>query len=100
MMISNKNQSSDLYEAIAALSTAEDVQALLIDLCTPQELMALTQRFAVAKMLWNGKYYSEIIEATGASSATVSRVKRSIYNGNGYELVFGEHPAAGAESDA
>ncbi len=89
MMINNKNQSTDLYEAIATLSTAEEVQALLIDICTPQELAALSQRFAVAKMLWEGKYYSEIIEATGASSATVSRVKRSIYNGSGYELVFG-----------
>ncbi len=95
MMINNKNPSMDLYKAIASLSTPEDVQAILIDLCTPQELMALNQRFSVAKMLWSGKYYSEIIEATGASSATVSRVKRSLYNGKGYELVFG--PEAGDE---
>ena len=92
MMISNKEQSTDLYEAISGLSTPEEVRALLIDLCTPQELMALNQRFAVAKMLWEGKYYSEIIEATGASSATVSRVKRSLYSGEGYELVFGSGP--------
>lgn len=97
MMIKNKPAATDLYKAIAALSGPEEVQALLIDLCTPQELMALNQRFAVAKMLWEGKYYSEIIEATGASSATVSRVKRSLYAGKGYELVFGapvgEEPA-------
>ncbi len=96
MMISNKTTSMDLYAAIASLSTPEEVQALLVDLCTPQELMALNQRFSVARMLWDGKYYSEIIEATGASSATVSRVKRSIYSGNGYELVFGELPAKGS----
>ena len=80
----------DLYAAIAALGTAEEVNDLLVDLCTPQELMALNQRFAVAKMLWEDKNYSEIIEATGASSATVSRVKRSLYNAKGYERVFAE----------
>ncbi len=90
MMISNKNQSKALYEAIASLSSTEDVYDFLVDLCTPQELMALNQRFAVAKMLWEDKNYSEITEATGASSATVSRVKRSIHSGKGYELVFGE----------
>ena len=90
MMISNKkSQSMELCAAIATLSTAEDVHTFLVDLCTPQELTALTQRFAVARMLWEDKNYSEITEATGASSATVSRVKRSIYSGNGYELVFG-----------
>ena len=96
MMIRNKNQSTDLYAAIASLSTADDVHALLVDLCTPQELMALNQRFSVAKMLRENKNYSEIIEATGASSATVSRVKRSMYNARGYDLVFGEPD--GAES--
>ena len=96
MMISNKEQSTDLYEAISGLSTPEEVRALLIDLCTPQELMALNQRFSVAKMLRENKNYSEIIEATGASSATVSRVKRSMYNARGYDLVFGEPD--GAES--
>lgn len=95
MMIGNKNATMDLYAAISTLSTPEEVQSLLIDLCTPQELMALNQRFSVAKMLWEGKFYSEIIEATGASSATVSRVKRSLYNGEGYELVFGPRPEGG-----
>ena len=89
MMIGNKNHSMELCAAIATLSTPEDVNAFLIDLCTPQELMALNQRYLVAKMLWKNKNYSEITEATGASSATVSRVKRSIHSGNGYELVFG-----------
>ena len=89
-MIRSKNsQTMDLCAAIASLSSAEEVQAFLIDLCTPQELSVLTQRFAVARMLWEEKNYSEITESTGASSATVSRVKRSIYSGNGYELVFG-----------
>lgn len=97
MMIHNKNQSADIYEAIASLSTPDEVHKLLVDLCTPQELMAISQRFAVARMLWEGKYYSEIIEATGASSATVSRVKRSIYSGSGYELVFGDQPASAAD---
>jgi len=90
MQIKRKDQPEDLYKAISALSTSDEVRAFLTDLCTPQELEALKQRFLVAKMLWDGKFYSEIIEMTGASSATVSRVKRSLHAGNGYALVFGE----------
>ncbi len=89
MRIHDKPQSEDLYEALSTLTSAEEVKALLTDLCTPQELMAIRQRFTVAQMLWAGKYYSEIIEATGASSATVSRVKRSLHDAEGYRLVFG-----------
>ena len=94
MMIGNKPPSMELYEAIASLDSAEEVQALLVDLCTPQELMALSQRFAVAGMLRRSMSYSDIIEATGASSATVSRVKRSMQNAPGYALVFGDEKEA------
>lgn len=97
MQIGKKIQQEDLYKSLAGLSTHEEVRAFLEDLCTPQELTALKQRFSVAKMLWDGKYYSEIIEKTGASSATVSRVKRSLSPGNGYALVFEKDPGDAQE---
>lgn len=60
------------------------------DLCTVNELLSLSQRFEVAAMLKDGKTYLEIAEKTGASTATISRVNRSLNYGNdGYELVFG-----------
>ena len=59
------------------------------DLCTVPELKALSQRLQVAKMLHDGKVYSEIVQATGASTATISRVNRSLsYGCDGYQVVF------------
>ena len=60
------------------------------DLCTVQELKALSQRLTVAKMLSEGRVYSEIVKTTGASTATISRVNRSLeYGCDSYSLVFG-----------
>jgi TrpR-related protein YerC/YecD len=59
------------------------------DLCTAQELMALTQRLLVASMLSDGKVYSDIVSKTGASTATISRVNRSLnYGSDGYQGIF------------
>ena len=59
------------------------------DLCTVPELKAMSQRLVVAKMLSENHVYSEIVAATGASTATISRVKRSLaYGCDGYRLVF------------
>ena len=78
MMIRSKNsQTMDLCAAIASLSSAEEVQAFLIDLCTPQELSVLTQRFAVARMLWEEKNYSEITETTASSAASTAATATS-----------------------
>ena len=78
-----------LFEAILTLETQEDCYRFFEDLCTVNELLSLSQRFEVAAMLKEGKTYLDIAEKTGASTATISRVNRSLNYGNdGYELVF------------
>lgn len=78
-----------LFEAILTLETKEECYAFFEDLCTVNELLSLTQRFEVAAMLREQKTYLEIAEKTGASTATISRVNRSLnYGSDGYELVF------------
>lgn len=80
----------DLYKAILTLETVDECEAFFKDLCTIPELKALSQRFAVAEMLNRNMVYNKIVEATGASTATISRVKRSLdyENAGGYGLVF------------
>lgn len=79
-----------LFEAILTLDSKEDCYAFFDDLCTVNELLSLTQRFEVAAMLRQQKTYLEIAEKTGASTATISRVNRSLnYGSDGYEMVFG-----------
>ncbi len=83
------NPSCELYRAILKLRTPEECHRFFLDLCTHSELCAMEQRYEVAKMLESGLIYSEILEKTGASSATISRVNRSLVNGqDGYEMVF------------
>lgn len=80
----------DLYEAILQLETVEECRLFFKDLCTIPELKALSQRFQVAKLLMENHVYSDIVAETGASTATISRVNRSIsYDGSGgYNIVF------------
>lgn len=80
----------DLYEAVLCLETVEECRLFFKDLCTIPELKALSQRFQVAKMLTENHVYSDIVRATGASTATISRVNRSLsYDGSGgYSIVF------------
>ena len=78
-----------LFDAILSLQSKEECYAFFEDLCTVNELLSLSQRFEVAAMLKEGKTYLDIAEKTGASTATISRVNRSLNYGNdGYELVF------------
>lgn len=86
-----KNESVDtLFDAILTLQTKEECYSFFDDLCTVNELLSLSQRFEVARMLQDKKTYLEIAEKTGASTATISRVNRSLnYGSDGYELVFG-----------
>lgn len=78
-----------LFEAILCLKEKEECYDFFEDLCTVNELLSLSQRFEVAAMLKNKNTYLEIAEKTGASTATISRVNRSLNYGNdGYELVF------------
>lgn len=78
-----------LFDAILQLNSKEECYNFFEDLCTVNELLSLSQRFDVASMLRNNKTYLEISEKTGASTATISRVNRSLHYGNdGYELIF------------
>ncbi len=78
-----------LFEAILSLENKEECYCFFEDLCTVNELLSLSQRFEVATMLRAKKTYLEIAEKTGASTATISRVNRSLNYGNdGYEMVF------------
>lgn len=78
-----------LFEAILSLENQEDCYLFFEDICTINELLSLSQRFEVAKMLREKKRYLEIAEQTGASTATISRVNRSLNYGNdGYDMVF------------
>lgn len=81
---------NSLFNAILSLQNTEECYRFFEDLCTINELLSLSQRFEVADMLREKKTYLEIAEQTGASTATISRVNRSLNYGNdGYELVFG-----------
>lgn len=78
-----------LFDGILTLHTREEAYKFFEDLCTAGELEAMQQRFEVASMLREKNTYSEIAEKTGASTATISRVNRSLmYGDDGYELVF------------
>ena len=79
-----------LFKAILSLKNEEECYNFFEDLCTVPELKAMSQRIVVAKMLTDKKVYSAIVAKTGASTATISRVNRSlIYGSDGYEMVFG-----------
>ena len=79
-----------LFDAILALKTKDECYSFFEDICTVNELLSLSQRFEVAAMLRQKSTYLEIADKTGASTATISRVNRSlIYGEGGYEVVFG-----------
>lgn len=78
-----------LFEAILCLKDKEECYDFFEDVCTINEILSLSQRFEVAKMLVEKKTYLEISEKTGASTATISRVNRSLnYGSDGYRTAF------------
>ena len=78
-----------LFDAILTIKTAEDCNNFLEDLCTVAEIKAMSQRLHVAKMLHEHHIYSDIVNKTGASTATISRVNRClIYGSEGYTTVL------------
>lgn len=78
-----------LFDAILSLKDRDECYKFFEDLCTVNELLSLSQRFDVAAMLREHKTYLEIADKTGASTATISRVNRSLNYGNdGYELIL------------
>ena len=103
-----KDDNTDfLFRCILELKNLEECYGFFEDLCTVSELKAMSQRTVVAKMLRDKHVYSDIVSHTGASTATISRVNRSLnYGTDGYELIFRrldeaeqtEHPDDGAQS--
>ena len=79
-----------LFEAILCLKNKEECYTFFEDVCTINELLSLSQRFEVAKMLTDKRTYLDISEKTGASTATISRVKRALFDNDtyGYTLVL------------
>ena len=78
-----------LFDAVLTLKSREECYRFFEDICTVNELQALSQRFEVAHMLRNHQTYMDIAETTGASTATISRVNRSLnYGHDGYDLVL------------
>lgn len=93
VIVMNKKLKTDavdyLFDAILSLKNRDECYSFFEDLCTVNELLSLSQRFEVAAMLKSHKTYLEIADKTGASTATISRVNRSLNYGNdGYDLVF------------
>jgi len=87
--IGKKEKNGELYKAILLLKNEEECYNFFQDLCTVSELRSMEQRFEVATLLHEGLIYNDILERTGASSATISRVNRSLsYGAGGYEVIF------------
>lgn len=79
----------DFFDAVLTLKNQEECYKFFSDVCTAKEVKAIAQRFTVAKMLKDKKVYTEIVAKTGASTATISRVNRSLEeSNNGYDIVF------------
>ena len=96
--IATKEKNERLDRAILALETEEECYAFFQDLCTIAELRSMEQRYEVATLLSEGMVYSDILERTGASSATISRVNRALLNGTGgYVSVLGKMKEDGHE---
>jgi len=82
-------RNENLYKAILSLKDLDECMKFFDDLCTVTELMAMEQRYQVASCLDDGMIYNDILAQTGASSATISRVNRSLqYGSGGYAIVF------------
>ena len=87
--IAKKEKNDRLYKAILTLETEEECYNFFQDLCTIPELRSMEQRYEVATLLSQGLIYNDILERTGASSATISRVNRSLNYGMGaYRIIF------------
>jgi len=83
-----KQYCENLYKAILKLKTVDDCRKFFEDICTIKEVLDISQRLEVANLLSNGKNYQEVSKATGASTATISRVSRCLnYGSGGYKLV-------------
>lgn len=80
-----ENMVNELFELLASVDNAEDMEILFADLCTKNEVEQMIQRLMAAKLLLQGKTYNQVIEATDISSATLSRVSNAVKYGKGYK---------------
>lgn len=87
-----------LYEALLKLESVEECQKLFADLCTPSEIESMSDRWLVAQLLTEGIPYRSIYEKTGVSTATVTRVARSLEYGEGYRLLLQRTKKEGKKS--
>lgn len=78
----------ELYDVLVRVNSREDCEALLDDLCTIKEIRNMAQRIRAARLLIEGKSYQQVIEMTGISSATLSRVSRCVQYGDGYKSIL------------
>ncbi len=93
-------QINELAKAMLLLDTPEEAYRFFEDIFTIKELQAVAQRLAVARLLKQKVTYQDIAEQTGASTATISRVNRSLtYGAGGYQLVLGRLPEATDAAD-
>lgn len=83
MNAQDKKTAEDFFKAVLSLKDEEECADFFSDMCTTKELLSIAQRYTVAKMLKNRRVYSDIVKETGASTATVSRVKRMMSDGTG-----------------
>ena len=79
----------DFFGAVLKLKDIDECRKFFEDVCTIKELQDISQRLEVASLLWNGKSYGEINEITGASTATICRVKKALFYGkDGYKTAL------------
>lgn len=83
MNAQDKKTAQDFFKAVLSLKDEEECADFFSDMCTTKEILSIAQRYTVAKMLKNRRVYSDIVKETGASTATVSRVKRMMSDGTG-----------------
>ena len=96
----NQEQLEELAEAMLAIRTREEAFLFFEDIFTIKELQAVAQRLAVARLLKQKVTYQDIAEQTGASTATISRVNRSLsYGAGGYQMVLGRMKDASSQED-
>ncbi len=83
MNLTDKKELDNFYKAVLSLKNTEECKNFFDDICTIQEMLAISQRFEVARLISEGKSYSEVNKLTGASTATICRVGKCLNYGNG-----------------
>ena len=98
MDLQRQDATTRLFEAILSLKNIDECYEFFEDACTIKEIQEISQRFEVASLLWQGKSYGEINQITGASTATICRVKKCLVYGNsGYKIALERTNQSGSE---